>query len=315
MKRAWIAFGLGTWLALGQASAAGQTPPRAQLVFEPATASVGEPVRARLSVEHARTEHPTLDALGLDDSWVVFASGAGLASNTADPLRVTTTWEFQVASLEPGERALPAIPLKLGDATLAVDVAKITVTGVLAEGEDDPRALRGLRDIQAAGARTSAWTWMAAGAALVCALATLWLVWRARKKPASTGVPAPSVRLALLEAQPLDTPDDVQAAHFALTRLLRESADLRTGSDLSGLTDEEWRAASSAQLDAAGFGTAERELLERLFAEATRVKYGKERPTHWATREALAHARGLARRFESPLPEAPVAEQRPEVAA
>ena len=62
----------------------------------------------------------------------------------------------------------------------------------------------------------------------------------------------------------------------------------------------EWCAAAGAQFDTAALNATERSLLDQLFANASRVKYGSERPTHWATREALASARTLATRFEVP---------------
>jgi hypothetical protein len=313
---AWPAnFALLGCLAFAPAALAQEA--RARLVFEPAAAAVGEPVHARLSLEHAASVHPTLESLGLDDSWVVLGQTAALdASDAAHPEQVTTSWDFEIASLEAGERKLTNVPLKLGDAKLEVESPALAVRAVLADDEDAPRALRGLRDIEVDDAAASnARTWIAAGAALACALAIAFLWWRTHKKPARVLAPSPSVRLAQLEAAALDTPQDIQAAHFAMTRLLRESADLRAGSDRGGLTDEEWRAASVAQLDDAGFESGERQLLDQLLENASRVKYGSERPTHWATREALAHARGLALRFEAPLPALSASAHKREVAA
>ncbi|MEO6710217.1 MAG: hypothetical protein ABI054_01955 [Planctomycetota bacterium] len=292
---------------------AGAQEPQAKLSFEPNACEVGQPVRATLVLEHASEQHPKLASLGLDDSWVVLDTRAGLdAQDPARADRTTTTWIFEIASLEPGERKPAEIPLQLGETKVPVESAALSVTGVLAEAEDAPRPLRGLHDLEAQEERADLWTWIGAGAALACALVIAFYWWHIRRKPAQITAVAPSARLAILEAKPLDTPEDVQAAHFALTRLLRESADLRSGRDRSGLTDEEWRVAAEPQLDAVGLGDAERRQLDQLFADASRVKYGTERPTHWATREALAGARSLAMRFESPIADA---ELKPGVAA
>ncbi len=278
---------------------------RAQLTFEPASAQVGEPVRATLSFEHASAEHPTLESLGLDDTWIVLDTKAGLdARDPTNPDRTTTTWVFEITSLEPGERTLANIPLKLGEATPAVNIAALSVHGVLADDEDAARALRPLRDIETNDERADSRVWIGGGATLCCALIIACLWWRSRRRPAALTQVAASSRLAVLETRPLDTPEDVQAAHFALTRLLRESADLRSGRDRSGLTDEEWRIDAIAQFDAVGLGETERSQLDQLFASASRVKYGTDRPTHWATREALASARALAARFEAPIADA-----------
>jgi len=292
VKRAWLGLALAT---LAGAAAAAQEA-AATLRFEPASAAVGEPVRALLSVTHARAAAPALSSLGLDDSWVVFEAGARRIETDASG-RTTSSWEFEIASLEPGERRIENIPLKLGEAQLQVEAGVLAVSGVLAAGEDAPRETRGLPELDLEE-RGGAGRWLAIGALAAVALGfALWLALR-KRRPAMQAVPAPSSRLALLEAKPLDTAQEVQAAHFALTRLLREAADLRLGRDRSGLTDEEWRAASIAQFDAAGLDERERQLLEQLLDRAGAVKYGAERPTHWATREALASARALAARLE-----------------
>jgi hypothetical protein len=265
-----------------------------------AEAEVGEPVRARLVAEHPASVRPSLPPLGLDDSWVVFEGRPAWTEALAqDAGRATTTWEFRFASLESGERALPELVLSLGDARVDVPAARLAFRGVLAEGEDAPRPVKGLPELPPEPARGALAWWIAGAAVAVAALAAFRLARRARRAPVAA-VPAPSARLAVLEAEPLASAADVQTAHFALTRLLRESADLRAGRDRSALTDEEWSDAARGEFDAAGLGAAERAALEALFAKASAVKYGPERPTHWATREALASARSLAARLEPP---------------
>ena len=254
---------------------------RARIEFDSASAEVGQPLHATVTVDHAASARPKLDSLGLDDSWLVLDSKPG--PTTADPAladRARTTWMFEIASLEPGDRAIAELPLSIDGAKIAVQSAVLAVHGVLAEGEDAPRPSRGLREIETVDRRAKLWWWIGGAVALTAVLAgavALFLRRRARSEVA--GAPAPSVRLAILETRPLDTPQDVQAAHFALTRLLRESADLRAGRDRSGLTDEEWRSAARTQFDAAGLSAAEQSALEQLLERAAVVKYGAERPT------------------------------------
>ncbi len=273
----------------------------ARLEFDRVQAEVGQPVRATLTVEHDASSRPKLDSLGLDDSWVVFASKAGpTLALPAQTGRATTTFEFEIASLEPGQRAIAEIPISGSAQKLAVAGPTLQVQGVLAENEDAPRAMQGLREIESLDERANLSLVLAValgGAALLCAALFVW--WRKRARSVAEGAPAPSVRLAVLETRPLDTPEDVQAAHFALTRLLRESADLAAGRDRSGMTDEEWQRSAREQFLAAGISAGELGALEALLERAAQVKYGSERPTHWATREALASARGFAARVEA----------------
>ncbi len=273
----------------------------ARLEFDRVQAQVGQPVRATLTIEHDAGSRPKVDSLGLDDSWVVFDSKAGpTLALPAQAGRATTTFEFEIASLEPGPRTIGQIPIPGGDQKLAVAGPALQVQGVLAESEDAPRAMKGLREIESLDERANVWLALGIAVGILALLSVvLFAWWRKRARAAVESAPAPSVRLAVLETRPLDTPADVQAAHFALTRLLRESADLAAGRDRSGMTDEQWQRAARRQFEAAGMNAAEFSALEALLERAAQVKYGSERPTHWATREALASARLFAARLET----------------
>ncbi len=273
----------------------------ARLEFDRAQTEVGQPVKATLSVEHDASSRPRVDSLGLDDSWVVFAAKAGpTLAMSAQAGRATTTFEFEIASLEPGDRAIPQIPVPGSDQKLAVEGPTLKVAGVLAESEDAPRAMKGLREIESQDERANLALILGLSLGVLALLSAVLFAWRRKRaRSAVESGPAPSARLAVLETRPLDTPGDVQAAHFALTRLLRESADLAAGRDRSGMTDEEWQRAARRQFEAAGMSAAEFSALEALLERAAQVKYGSERPTHWATREALASARGFAARLET----------------
>lgn len=259
-------------------------------------AAVGEPVQARLVVEHAAGARVELSSPVEDGSWVLFDRTAPW-TESAGPGRARTAWEFRWASLEAGSRSLPAATPTLGGQALEVEGATLFVAAVLGEGEDAPRPLR---DAPPLPAETEGpLTWIAAGVLLLLGvLLGAWILRRRRAAPPATASP-PSARLSVLEAADLAQPADVQSAHYAMTRLLRESADLGAGVDRSALTDEEWAARAEGEFRAAGLSEGERATLQELLLRAAAVKYGPERPTHWATRESLARARALALRFEA----------------
>ena len=293
--------GLAALLLCATASAAQES--RARLEFDPPSAEVGEVVRATLVLAHPAGARPAEPKLALDDSWLILDTTAGgTTSDPAQPTLARSLWRFEVVSLEPGERSIPDLTLSLGEELVKVECAPLLVRSVLREDEDAPRALKGLLELATTDKAALPWIWIGALVALAAALAT-WLAFRlrARSRAAPQVAPVPSLRLAVLEARPLDTAEDVQAAHFALTRLLREAADLRAGRDRSGLTDGEWRDAAESEFHAAGLSGEDRAARVALLSRSEQVKYGSERPTHWATREALASARLFAVRLEPGL--------------
>src|SRR5204863_196664 len=83
-------------------------------------------VLATVSVEHAAGVRPKLDSLGLDDSWLVLDAqpGATLADPTAAG-RARSSWVFEIASLEPGDRVIAAVPLQIGDQKLELESATL----------------------------------------------------------------------------------------------------------------------------------------------------------------------------------------------
>jgi len=259
---------------------------------------VGEPFTLELTVRHAPGDAPTLDAhtLEADPSWAVLSSGA--ITTLADPKEAgvaLTHASWQVVSLEPGERDLPApsIAWGTGDTAETIDAAraKLAVRGVLGPDEDAPRPIGkfiGLDVSQEARFPLA----MASGIGGALALAAVLFVIarkRRRRKAQGSRLPTALERLAALEEAPLEQPEAVVEAHVELARALREAIDASLGASGPGLTDREWAATVAARL---GSGTAE--ACAELLAACEPVKYGAERPTHWAARERIARARELA---------------------
>ena len=123
----------------------------ADLSAQPQRTELALPVRVTLLVRHEETARPEIgpNALGLDDSWVVLEEGASLTLpdvETGQGVSVTSkSWE--IASLEPGSRSLGGFSLRVGDREVQVEPVAIEVTGLLAAEGEEPRALRGFRDV------------------------------------------------------------------------------------------------------------------------------------------------------------------------
>jgi hypothetical protein len=86
----------------------------------------------------------------------------------------------------------------------------------------------------------------------------------------------------------------VRAAHYELTRLLREAADRGQGVDRRALTDDEWLAVfrSSGSADQAARA-------ERVLARCAEVKYAGRDATKWAVDETIGEARELLLALEA----------------
>jgi hypothetical protein len=270
----------------------GQEAGEARLTVHPSSVEVGQELVIALEVGHAEGERAALEegALELDESWIVFASEAPLALPVpGQPGRARTRASWTVASLEPGEREIPAVRYRIGGEGHASPAAQVSVASLLGEGEAQARPPKGFRPLAGEARSPFLWIpWVCAAVALAAAAA---LAVRARRRRGRvvSAPPGPLERLAELEARPLDDPLEVREAHFELTRAVREALDRRSGRERSGLTDAEWLGEVR--------GTLAREQaleLEALLASCAAVKYGGERPTHWAAREALQRARRLA---------------------
>ncbi len=278
----WLGAGVGVRADAAQSSA---DVPR--WILDPREREVGEVLDAALEVSLAQGERLDLDASALeaDPTWVLLD---GVRRERKSPTQLVVRWSL--ASLEPGERSLPTPALLLIDPTgarrpLAAPQASARFTGVLAVGEDEPRAPLGFRPIEAqAGVARSRWP-IAIGALAVGALLALWLVLRRRRK-APIAPPDILERLAALEARPLDARDEVREVYYALTALVREHVDERLGAPRPAATDAEWIRALAERAPAAVCDE-----LAALLREAEPVKYAAHQPTHWAVRESFERAR------------------------
>ncbi len=294
MSRRALAAALLAALA-GAAAAQEAARVEARWVVEPRNPAVGQPATCTLVVGRPRgveVQERTAD-LDLDDSWVVLDARRPVAlPDPVDEGRVVVRRSWEVASLEPGLRELPAFELEYVDEGVArrlrVRGPELDVRGVLAEGEDAPRPLRGYRDVDSLPEPVSPWPGLAGLAVLVAAAGAL--AWRRRRprRPAEAPREDPLAWVAELEARPPEAPEAVRDAHYRLTRAVRERADERRGVARAALTDDEWLAAAVAEV-----ADERREDLRRLFEGAARVKYGGERPTPYAVRETIGRGRAV----------------------
>lgn len=263
--------------------------PEAEVACALTAVEVAEPFELSIEIRHAADVGVALDPAFLDDAWVLLhASGA--ITRAAGEGRATTGMTWTVAALEPGEGALPALWASIdGGAAQAIPVLGpgLTVVGVLAPGEDEPRPPRGFREGAAPAAGIPGWVWPVA-ALIAAALATVLLLSRRRAAGEAEALPTPAERLRAIDADALGEPGAVQAAYFVMTAALREAVDARLGRALAASTDEEWLAATRAELS-----ESEYDLIADVLLQSAEVKYGTLRPTHWGAQETLERARSV----------------------
>jgi hypothetical protein len=286
------------WLLLAQVEGAGlggTARAAARWVDPPPAVELGVPFELVLEIEHQRGDAPAVapGALAADAAWAVLEGGLPLTlPDLLDPVRRVSEVRWTVVALEPGQLELPAVelsyPAPAGGRAQVVPIEggrAIEVSGVLREGEDQPRPLPpdlGVDEPAAARGWVAPVIWTGA-LTLLGALVAFLVARRRRARPlAAAPAPTPRERLAALEESALEDPEAVRAAHVELSRALREHFD--AGRERQALTDEEWLEVLRQPSDGE---------LARLLAECRPVEYGGERPTHWATRERVARARAL----------------------
>ena len=230
-------------------------------------------------------EVPVYSSDTLDYSWAILVEGAPVirlessgAEDGSGVLIASSTWTL--ASLEAGARKLPA------PAWGAIDFGEsqeLNFLGLLKEGEDEARALAGFPELpvlRVDEAQSKAWQ-LAVGVLGVLLLAGF-LVGRRSRGASDMGPKVVRQRIndqfALLSD--LATPgsgasvDDIRAAYFNLTKLVRSNLELdlpdAAGRAVVGMTDGEWA-------ETIGASDALRELL----VDAGNVKYGGETATCW----------------------------------
>ncbi len=228
----------------------------------------------------------------LDYSWTILSAGKPVIDVETDggedgPRTLVVRSKWTLASLEAGERALP-MPAWEGIEVQGAEL--ILFRSLLAEAEDEARPLAGfpeLPPLRVDGEQTEAWMYIVPGAVLIL-LAGFLLGRRSRaetrKDPKAL---RQSIDAELESLRGLAAPgtkassDEIRAGYFALTRLVRVSAELRSPHVASlvrvGMTDMEWA-------EAVGASDETREL----FAEAGFIKYGGDLATCWGLAERLA---------------------------
>jgi hypothetical protein len=292
-------------LAAGSASA--------RLEAEPREARIGEPVRWTLTLEHAADarvvlpkEWPTLDG-----SWVLLDTGLVLRSLEPDG-RATTRASWSVMSLEPGERALPPIEVEIGDEVVTAQAAALKVVSELAQGEDEPRPIRGFLPPQGRAGARALLPWIGGLAVLLAAVAIWRWRARARRKVVAPSAPTPLDELAQLRGRARSEPDAARKITYAAVALLRRAVDRYLGETRSASPDDEWlRRVEPDERVPLGVRSA----ATRILQGAERVKYAQAMPTPFALEEMLSSTESaLAALAEAP-PVAPPVHGTVEVAA
>ena len=286
----------------------------ASFSIEPQEVELGQPFVLTLRVEHASQESVfdlKLNELQLDDTWVIFDSSRETAVELPEQAgRSRTLWHWNIASLEPGSRRLlnELISLVEDERVASVDASEtaIEVRSVLAEGELEPRPLRGLPAGFGALTETEASLWQRAWPGVLaflvlCAGLGLWQ--RLRRRPGMQQQPqlAPLAELEVLRAQPAEDASAVRERHFALTLLVRRATEERLGFVRPGLTDEEWLAEVQNALQGAEgappAGSAPPPELAGQLGEflgaAQAIKYAKASSSGWALEETHAATRRI----------------------
>jgi hypothetical protein len=263
----------------------------------PEAVELGQPFELVLDLYHgqeARAGELFSGQPSWDDSWAPLSGPAvrGLALEHEPETRLTEL-SWTLVSLEPGERDLGSLlagitfDQRIGMISLAG--ARVSVRGVLGEGEDLPRPLREFPEGfagEGTDAAGSAWPLAALAGGLIALTLALALVLRAlrarrRQAPAE---PTPVERLERIEGLLDGSGEPARAAWYELTRLLRESL----GTATAGLTDEEWLGAMRAS------GAVPAAVLDDLAAVLERcaaAKYAGEEPSPWMRRETCSRAR------------------------
>lgn len=294
--------------ALALALLSQDSPVVARVDVEPRTAEIGQPLTLILTATHApraRLELPSAEELLPEDasaSWILLETGPELTTPhpRSDELHLTVA-RWEIASLEPGERAFPFPDVRWTDGARAgfatFEAPTVTVAAALAEGEDAPRPALGFRDPVFEPAPLSDLPlYVLGGFGLLVAFVVWRIARRFGKRPADERqvVLRPRARLESLERA--SEPAHVRERYFDIARLVREVVDEAGNVDRGALTDEEW-------LDAVRvtgrISDANQCQLRELLAECESVKYAQKEPTGWALEDTLKEARALAAGLES----------------
>jgi len=262
---------------------------------EPAAAGVGEPIAIVVDAAHeaggyARALEPYLDRAS---PWVFLGS-----SRESGATSTRLSWRF--VALDAEETTPPEVKFTLraradeDPRVVRATASPIELASALAEGEDAPRPLLGLRELPdgaAAGGAEDTARALLLGAFALAVVALALTAWRLRRRalgrlgPIDTASAAD--RIAVLAAS--DAP--LKARHFELTRVLRAALDARRG-----WTDEELARALEADPAMRGrLGEDACEAAADVLRRAAPTKYAGARPTEFAVRETFEAAERAVR--------------------
>lgn len=278
--------------------------PVATLTISPAEVEVGEPFTVALSVEHdagVGLDLPDL-AQALGDSWIVYSAGeARVAPSPDGAQRATTSARWELGSLEPGVRELPALEVLAGSVPATSGPVTLRVDGVLAEGEDAPRPLPAFRPPppwSEPGTPRPWWVYALAGVALGALLtAVVALVQRRRRTPEAPPARPPLDRVRALAANLPSDAEALRTAHFELAALVRAGVDERLGRSAAARVDEEWLTGLAQDLAAGGVEPALADEAAALLERCTAARWAGLAPSSYAARETFEGARELLERL------------------
>ena len=244
---------------------------------------------------------PAFSEENLDYSWSIMEPGQLVIERIGSPAEdgrsmLVGRALWKIASLEAGERELPAL-LWTGYELPQLD--PLITAGVLEESEESPRPLAGFPDPPPARSpeQSSPLTKVLVGAGVGAGILGAFLLRRRTSEVLRT----PKERQADIERRFAEltalvapgkqpTPEQLRAAHFTLTACLRESVELKRGlvetamgsRSQAALTDHEWANALDAPAEIHDF-----------FAEVAMVKYAGDVPTVWGLAERIDAAKEL----------------------
>lgn len=262
-----------------------------------AEAATGAPLHWTVTLRGADAASATVEgALRPGPEWAVLEGPVPVVdADVPAAERPGLQLRWTLMGLEAGELRAPSISFDVGgEEPLAVEPARVTLTGALGADEDAPRALRGFRAVEEEPAGDADLALLLGAALAVAALGALALALTRRRRPQALAE-APTVDL-LARIDGLDAAARPAETMGELAPLLRRAVDEARGVHRGALTDGEWAAAleSDAQLD-----EARRTDLGALVRELSVARFGGARPSSFAAREAQERASGHVRALRS----------------
>ncbi|MCP5021015.1 MAG: hypothetical protein GY930_04480 [bacterium] len=268
---------------------------QASLTVEPKEVHIGQPVVWTLSVEHATGDGLPAEIaapLNIKENWVL-RDGPQTLTETLANGRMRTDVQWTYFSLRPGSRTPSdyALTLKRG-APLKVELQSLQVLGELEPGEEAPREMAPIREIEAGPSGHGA-LWLGAGFVAILAL----VLWRFSRRRASVEVAAApeTVWKGLKEAQVSQDAQTARQSLFDWHRDLRAGVDSALDMDLGALTDGDWFARLRT---AQAAGTYPLDEMQNVLEELEQLKYQEPLPGQLTLNEVCTRVQALAATLE-----------------